>query len=124
MTSLPEDSSHLLTLIEQAPSGMERLIESLLQYAQAGQGQLNRQRVPVEKIIESVRLTLAPLIAQTGGQIVCKPLPAVEADPVLLEQLLQNLIANALHYHRPGEAPVVEISVGHSGDSVAVCCEG
>jgi signal transduction histidine kinase len=113
---LQEDSSHLLTLIEQAAAGMERLIESLLRYAQAGQGHLNRQRVPVDHIIESVRRTLAPLIAETRAQIVCGPLPAVDADPVLLEQLVQNLVANALQYHRPGEAPVVEISGNHSGE--------
>jgi signal transduction histidine kinase len=95
---------------------MERLIESLLRYAQAGQGQLNRQRLPAGQIIESVRTTLAPLIAQTGAHIVCRPLPAVEADPVLLEQVFQNLIANALQYHRPGESPVVEISGGRSGE--------
>ena len=110
-------SSHLLTLIEQATSGMERLIASLLRYAQAGQGQLNRQRVKVDQIVESVRMTLAPLFDRSGGQIICKPLPAVEADPILLEQLFQNLIANALHYHRPEEAPVVEISAVHSGEA-------
>jgi signal transduction histidine kinase len=113
---LQEDSSHLLGLIEQGAAGMERLIESLLRYAQAGQGQLNRQRLPAGQIIESVRTTLAPLIAQTGAQIVCRPLPAVEADPVLLEEVFQNLIANALQYHRPGESPVVEISGGRSGE--------
>jgi signal transduction histidine kinase len=115
-SSMQEDSSHLLTLIEQAADRMERLIESLLRYAQAGQGQLERKRVPVNSIIESVRLTLAPLIATTRAQIVCNPLPAVEADPVLLEQLFQNLIANAIQYHRPEEAPVVEISGETSGE--------
>jgi len=105
-----EDSSHLLTLIEQAADRMGRLIESLLRYAQAGQGQLDHKRVPVNPIIESVRLTLAPLIANTGAQIICGPLPTVEADHVLLEQLFQNLISNALQYHRPEETPVIEIS--------------
>jgi len=113
--SLREDSAHLLTMIEQATAGMERLIESLLKYAQAGQGELNRQRVPVDAILEAVRMTLAPLIAKTGAQIVSKPLPTIEADPVLLEQLLQNLVANAIQYHRSEEAPVVEISGGPSG---------
>jgi light-regulated signal transduction histidine kinase (bacteriophytochrome) len=110
------DSSHLLSLIEQATSGMERLIESLLRYAQAGQGQLNRQRVSVERIIDSVRMTLAPLITETGARIVCKPLAAVDADPVLLEQVLQNLVSNAIQYHRLGEVPEIEISGGNSGD--------
>ncbi len=95
---------------------MERLIESLLRYAQAGQGQLDRKQVSVNPIIESVRLTLAPLITKTRAQITCGPLPAVEADPVLLEQLFQNLIANAIQYHRPEEAPVVEISGEASGE--------
>ena len=111
-----EDTSHLLTLIEQASVGMERLIESLLRYAQAGQGHLDRKRVSVDQIIESVKVSLAALITETGAQIVCKPLPAVEADPVLLEQLFQNLIGNSLQYRRPGEAPLVEISVEHSGE--------
>jgi hypothetical protein len=44
--------STCLTLIEQATSGIERLIESLLRYAQAGQGQLNRQPLAVEGVIE------------------------------------------------------------------------
>jgi PAS domain-containing protein len=56
-----EDPSHLLALIEQSAAGMERLIESLLRYAQAGQGILNRQRVPVQPIVDSLRVTLAPL---------------------------------------------------------------
>lgn len=111
-----EDSSHLLTLIEQAADRMERLIESLLRYAQAGQGQLKRERVAINPIIESLRLTLAPLITKNHTQIVCGPLPVVEADAVLLEQLFQNLIVNAIQYHRPAEAPVVEISGERVGD--------
>jgi signal transduction histidine kinase len=110
------DSEHLLTLIEQATSGMDRLIGSLLRYAQAGQGELHRQSVAVEGVIESVRATLSPLIAETRARLVyTPPLPVVEADPVLLEQVLQNLISNALQYRRAGHAPVVEISVEHSG---------
>jgi signal transduction histidine kinase len=115
--NLQPDSAHLLTLIEQATSGMERLIDSLLRYAQAGQGQLNRQPVKTDQIIEGVRTTLAHLITETRARIVCSPLPAVAADPVLLELVFQNLVSNALQYHRPGEAPVIEISGSNSGDS-------
>ncbi len=115
--SLQDDSAHLLTLIEQATSGMERIIESLLRYAQAGQGLLNRQRVKVDRIIEGVRTTLAPLITEKRARIMCSSLPAVDADPVLLELVFQNLVSNALQYHCPGETPVIEISGGSSGDS-------
>lgn len=86
--SLLEDSSRVLTLIEQSAVGMERLIGALLQYAQAGHAQLNRQQVRVDQIIESLCLTLALPIANSGAQIICRPSPVVEADPVLLEHLL------------------------------------
>jgi light-regulated signal transduction histidine kinase (bacteriophytochrome) len=81
--NLRDDSAHLLTLIDPATSGMERLIDSLLRYAHAGQGQLNRERVKTDQIIEGVRTTLAHLITKTRARIVCGPLPAVDADPVL-----------------------------------------
>jgi signal transduction histidine kinase len=111
-----QDSPRLLALIDQAVVGMERLIESLLQYAQAGQGQVNRQRVSVDQVVESVCVTLGSLIKNTGAQIVSKPLPVVEADPVLLEHLLQNLVANAIQYRRPEKAPAIEISGVRSGE--------
>jgi signal transduction histidine kinase len=104
-----------MKLIEQASVGMERLIESLLRYAQAGQGHLDRKRVSVDQIIESLKVSPAALITETGAKSVCKPLPAIEADPGLLEHLFQNLIGNSLQYRRPGEAPVVEISGEQSG---------
>jgi light-regulated signal transduction histidine kinase (bacteriophytochrome) len=115
--SLQDESAHLLTLIEQATSGMERLIDSLLRYAQAGKGLLNRQCVKMDHIIEGVRATLAPLITEKRARIIYNSLPAVNADPVQLELVFQNLVSNALQYHCPGEAPVIEISGSSSGDS-------
>jgi signal transduction histidine kinase len=107
---LSQDSAHVLSLIEHAADGMERLIESLLRYAQAGQGQIKVQNVPVQPLVESVRATLAPAIAESGARVVCTELPAVEADPVLLEQVIQNLVSNAILYRRPEAPPVIEVS--------------
>ena len=104
-----EDSAHLAALIEQASESMERLIDSLLHYAQAGQGELTRQRISAEEAVDAVRVSLSALIAKTGARISTSGLPAVDADPVQLQQLFQNLIANAIKYHRHGEVPTIEI---------------
>ena len=105
----PDDAAHLADLIQQAAEGMERLIDSLLQYAQAGQGDIKRQRISANTVVDAVRASLASLIGQTRARILSGGLPTLEADPVLLELVFQNLIANAIKYHRPGEPPVVEI---------------
>lgn len=104
-----EDSEHLAGLIEQAAEGMERLIESLLRYAQVGQGALNRQRTSSQAAVDAVCVLLGALITKAGARISAKDLPDVDADPAQLQQLFQNLIANAIKYHRQGEAPTVEI---------------
>lgn len=53
---------------------------------------------------------------KAGACIVCTFLAEVEADPVMLAQLLQNLVANAIQYRRAEEAPAIEISGGLCGE--------
>ena len=105
----PSKTADLACLIEQAAEGMGRLIESLLQYAQAGQGEIKRERISVDTVIDAARSSLEPLIRETGAHILSAGLPTIEADPVLLERVFQNLIGNAIKYRKRGEAPVVEI---------------
>ena len=37
------------------------------------------------------------------------PLPTIDADPTQMRQLFQNLIGNALKFHRPGVPPAVAV---------------
>lgn len=104
-----EDALELVALIEQASDGMQRLIESMLQYAQAGQGEVRRQTVSADAVVESVLASLASLIASTNARVRCHPLPVIDADPVQLHQVFQNLVANALKYYEPGRSPLIEI---------------
>jgi signal transduction histidine kinase len=46
---------------------------------------------------------------QTQGRVDAEPLPVIEADPTQMRQLFQNLIGNALKFHRPGVPPLVKV---------------
>lgn len=105
----PEDTSHLATLIEQASDGMQRLIESMLRYAQVGQGEPTRTRVCINSVVETVRATLAAPISTSNARIICKSLPEIEADPVQTQQVFENLIANAIKYIKAGTPPLIQI---------------
>jgi signal transduction histidine kinase len=48
-------------------------------------------------------------ICQSQGQVILNPLPIIEADALQMHQLFQNLVGNALKFHRPDTSPVVQI---------------
>lgn len=101
--------AEVATLINRAADGMGLLIDSLLQYAQAGQGEIKRQRLSADTIIDKVRSSLRLLIEESHARILSGGLPMIDADPVLLERVFENLIANAINYRKPGGRPVIEI---------------
>jgi signal transduction histidine kinase len=44
----------------------------------------------------------------------------ISADPLQMRQLLQNLISNALKFHRPGVSPEVSVAAEVRGDKVQI----
>jgi len=87
-----------------------------------------RPFVPVDlrAAAEEVVMDLEVLIHQTRGRVELGPLPTIQADPIQMRRLLQNLIINALKFHRPGAAPQVRVSaraIRDSDDSDPVAIE-
>jgi signal transduction histidine kinase len=60
-------------------------------------------------IAREVSADLETLIEKSGGRVEIEELPTIDADPVQMRQLLQNLISNSLKYCRAGVPPVVRI---------------
>src|SRR5690349_10541787 len=58
-------------------------------------------------------LTVA--ITEAKGLITHDPLPPVSADQTLVCQLFQNLLGNAVKYHREGVPPRIHVSVERDG---------
>jgi signal transduction histidine kinase len=81
---------------------MRRLIEDLLAFSRAG-GATELTPVDCELAYRSVLDSLALVLAETGATVTSDPLPTVLANRTSLEQLLQNLIGNAVKYR--SEAP-------------------
>jgi PAS domain S-box-containing protein len=126
---LPEMGREYVDRMSESASRMRRLIDDLLNYSRVTTQALPFSQVEMGALVREVISDLDELIAQTNARIHCGPIPNVAADPTQMRQLFQNLIANAVKFHRPEVPPVVEIASelvdvklpGNPLDAVAGC---
>jgi signal transduction histidine kinase len=67
--------------------------------------------IPLETVIQEVLSDLEENIKDVDGRVEIGPCMTIEADVTQMHQIFQNLIGNALKFHRPGIPPVVKVSV-------------
>lgn len=94
-------------------SGCQRLrhlIDDLLAYSRLGREDAVVQPVDCSLLLDHVRSSLGAQLADTGGVLEVGPLPMVAASSSALAQLFQNLVGNALKFHRPDLTPYVRVS--------------
>jgi signal transduction histidine kinase len=89
---------------------MERIIQGMLRYAQAGEEPIAKEPVAMDGVLAGARLDLESLILEKSAEITSSPLPTVQGDPTQLLRLLQNLLGNALKYLRKDVKPRIEVS--------------
>lgn len=107
---LTANERECLKYISEGSNRMRALIDDLLRYSQVGQRPVSMQPVDLNAVFRTVLEDLYQRISESKASITCDPLPAVNGDEAQLGQVLQNLIANAVKYARPGVAPLIHLS--------------
>jgi signal transduction histidine kinase len=100
-STLSPDAQHYLQRIQTGAQRMGLLVDELLNLARLGRHALRLQPVRLNSIVAEVIAILQPESAGRQVEWVIAELPAVECDPVLVKQIFQNLLANALKFTRP-----------------------
>jgi len=106
---LSPKATRYLATIRESSLDMGRLIDDLLAFSRMGRSEM--QEVPVD-LNWMVQDTLRGLeMATANRRIVWKiaPLPPVLGDPAMLQQVLANLIGNAVKYSRLRDPAEIEI---------------
>lgn len=114
---LDKDGADYLDRMLAASARMQALIDALLLYSRVSSKVQVFERTDLNEIVKEVLGDLETRIQQTGVVVHVDSLPCVAADPMQMRQLLQNLIGNALKFHRPGVAPVVCVTVEDGGQN-------
>ncbi|MEU6975478.1 ATP-binding protein [Streptomyces sp. NPDC046371] len=114
----PERVARIRSKLIEVADSSERIIEGLLLLAASDQGLQERRRVALDEVARETAAALTGEAAERGVTVVVRPGPlTVEGDPVLLERLLHNLIANGVRHNVP-EGGRVEVRTGPDGIAV------
>ncbi|MFH0903513.1 MAG: ATP-binding protein, partial [Pseudomonadota bacterium] len=126
-TVSPGQRAELLDAICEEADRLERLVRNLLDMTQLESGalQVKREWVPIEEVVGSA-------LARVEGRLAGRPiaidlppdLPLVSIDPVLLEQVLVNLLENARKYTPAGSQIDIRAHPGAGAVLVEVADRG
>ena len=114
-----DDAENLNFMIDGA-SRMSKMIEGLLVYSRVGTKTHSAEKVNLNDIVKQLsELELSVSIEEKRAVIeVPQPLPEVDADPVQIRQLMQNLISNGMKYQAKDNKPQITISSQPAADGM------
>ncbi len=98
----------LIERMQKATIRMQNLIDGLLDYSRVTSSEKPLRPVNLTEIVKETASDLEVRLRSTGGSVEVQTLPTIEADPSQMQQLFQNLINNALKFHRE-EKPIIRI---------------
>lgn len=106
---LSADATEYVDRMLRASDRMRLLIEGLLTYARVSTRLIPYTQVSLDQVAEEVLSDMEVKINETGAEITMEELGEIEASELQMNQLFQNLISNAIKFHKPGERPKVHI---------------
>lgn len=118
--NLDKKGSEYLRHMISASHRMRNLIKDLLSFSQVDQKQYRFETLDLSKVAQEALQDLELVIKEKQATVNISELPPIEADHLLMRQLFENLISNALKYNKEGEPPVIEISHENDGKTLTL----
>jgi signal transduction histidine kinase len=107
--TLTQQQTEFLQRIKGTAARMQSLINDLLTFAQVNTRPHSLEPIALEDIIRTVLTDLEAGIAESSAVVQIDALPTIRGEEGQLGQLFQNLISNALKFHKVGQAPEIRI---------------
>ena len=108
--SLGVEGADYLKRMHSAANRMSTLIEDLLTFSRVGRQRQHGTLIDLADVVADVMNDLEARITETNAKVSVGKLPVLRTDATQMRQLFQNLIGNAVKFHRPSVDPVVKIT--------------
>lgn len=107
---LDDSAREFIAIAVDGAKRMQQLILDLLTFSRISTRGRPYAPTDMEQALADVLSSLEIIIQEHAATISHQPLPTVRADPAQMRMLLQNLVVNAVRFHRPDERPQVNIA--------------
>ena len=107
--SLEPAAQHYVNRIQAGTRQMGLLVDELLDLARLGRHALNLRPTGLSALVAEVVAILQPEINGREVEWLISDLPQLDCDPVLVTQVFQNLLANALKFTRMRAHAIIEV---------------
>lgn len=117
----PEENEKYLSIIYKNCESLQDLVTNLFELSklQSNQVNLNREPFSIGELVHDVANKYRILSQKKGvsiNTIVSKDIPVVEADVLLIDRVLQNLIDNAIRFCKDGDTVNIELQSAARGE--------
>jgi signal transduction histidine kinase len=109
-TTWDERIPESIGLIETSVNQMNRRIEALLELARMGRQSIKIMPVDMTRLVKECIRTMAYQAEEKNVKVTCDDLPSVMSDAGIIEQVVGNLLDNAVKYLDPSREGMVHIS--------------
>ena len=117
-TAVDEDLPEAIGFIRTSTQKMDRLINAILRLSREGRRTLTPERIGMTALVQGIADSLHHRATEVGAEITVEPLPDIVSDRLALEQILSNLVENAVKYLSPGRPGFVRVSGRRERDRV------
>ncbi len=111
-----QDVREALEFISSSVHRMDGLISAVLTLSRLGRRELKPEPVDMEELAYAILESLAHQIEQRKVNVAVAELPEIVADRISMEQIMGNLLDNALKYLEPGRNGVIAITAEKGAD--------
>ena len=105
-----QDITESIDFISSSTNRMDSLINALLQLSRLERFEIKPEPIDMEKKVQETLNTLAHQIAEKEIEVKVGRLPIIYADKLAMQQILGNLLNNAVLYSDPGRKGEIEIT--------------
>ncbi|MEO6035890.1 MAG: ATP-binding protein [Verrucomicrobiota bacterium] len=115
---LDEEGQRFLKIIDGSSRKMTDLLDDLLLFSRLSRQEMNPARVDMGKAVQSAWEELRPDPGVRKVELNIDPLPDSWGDPALVQQVLKQLLGNAIKFTAPKTKAVIEVNGTKEPDRV------